>query len=112
MLVPRVTDRGMRRRFQQQLARALDLGERVQPGTAEHHDLRTMRETLPAEFDEIGLGVAPAAERRRPLARPPEIEEAMTRLDHRAVDDARDERRCLPERHRDHRIIENRKALG
>ena len=76
--------------------------------SAERHDLGAMDEARAPEGHELGLRVTPAAERGGPLPRPAQIEDELTRLDHRAVDDPDDGGRCLARGDRDHRVVEQR----
>lgn len=58
----------------------------------ELHHLGTVHQALPSERDEVRLLVAPAAEHRRPLGRPAQLERALTGVDHAAEHDALDQR--------------------
>src|SRR6185295_13374893 len=89
LVVEREPDGRLRRRAEQRFARVLYLVEGLGPLPAHHHDLRAVRTALAAERHEIRLRVAPAAEGLRPLAGSAQIEAFVARLDHRAVDDAR-----------------------
>ena len=70
------------------VARARDLGHRVGPLAAQLLDLGVSHETVAAIRDDLGLGVAPAAERLGPLARPRDVERFVARVECDAVDDS------------------------
>ena len=72
----------------------------------ELQDLRAVNETLTAIRHEIGLRVAPAGERLRPLLRAPGVEGVAAFEQHDAVDDACDRCRDLVRDDRDHRLVE------
>ena len=69
--------------------RQVELGQRFGPSAAQLHDLRAVHQTLPAIPNERRLERAPSGQSFGPLARPPNVEDAVARLDHRAVDDSR-----------------------
>ena len=58
----------------------------------ELHDLRPVHQTLTTERDQIRLSLAPPAQRGGPLLGTPKVEDLLTGVDHRAVDDADDDR--------------------
>ena len=61
------------------------LDHRLRPGAAQLQELGAMHQALAPVRSEIGLAVAPDAQRRRPLLGPRHVESVLTRLDHRAV---------------------------
>ena len=100
-----------RRLVGQQRAGPLRLVHRVRPLAPGLHDLRPVNQALTAERHEIWLGLTPAGERRRPLARPAEVEGLPARLDHSTVDDANHDGRHLVGGDGDHHFIEQRQTL-
>jgi hypothetical protein len=88
----------------------LSFDQGILPGALQLHDLGAMDEALPLVGHEVGLGGAPATQRRRPLPRPSEVEDLLTGLDHGAKDDARSRRRQLTDRDGDHQLVEQRHA--
>jgi len=70
------------------LPRLLRRCERVRPSTVQEEELRTVRVTLAAERDHVGLFGAPAIERPRPLMRTPHVEGPAAALQDLAVHDA------------------------
>ena len=96
------------RRVRHPHARALRFRHRLRPRAGEADDLDPVHETLAAEGDELGLARAPLVERRRPLARTPHVEQLTTGGDHGAVHHAHRDRRRRADRHRDHRLVEQR----
>jgi hypothetical protein len=71
-----------------------------------------MDETVASERNEVGLRIAPARERLRPLPRTSEIEHRLTQGDHLAVGDPRQQRRDLVCDDRDHDLVQQRHALA
>ena len=71
-----------------------------------------MDETVAPERDEVGLGIAPARERLRPLPRATEIEYRLAQRDHLAVGDPGEHRGHLVCRDGDHDLVEQRHAVG
>ena len=100
------------RGFGQPVACSLYLRRGVRPGTAEQHELGAVDQALAAVEHELGLRVAPAAERRRPLLGPAYVEHLLAPLDHRAVKVTHRGRGHLLRRDRHHRLVEQRHALG
>src|SRR5581483_446135 len=92
-------------------ARLPRLPERVAPGAAVPHDLGAVDLAAPAEGDEVGLLLAPARERVRPLAGAPRLEGLLAARDHPAVHDSRDHRRELAGGRGEHRLVEQREPL-
>ena len=82
------------------------------PRAVEAQQLSTVHEALAAVGDEVGLRVAPIAERSRPLLGAPQIEVFLAQFDHGAVDDAGHDRRDLAGGDRDHRLVEQRHPLA
>ena len=102
----------LRRRSGEPLAGALRLAEGVRPGAVQAHQLGAADEAVRAEGDEVGVGGAPALERRRPLLGAAEVEERVARADDAAVHGAGDERADLAARHGDHHLVEERHPLA
>ena len=75
------------------------------------HDLGTMHQAVTAERDEIRLSVAPMCQRRRPLLRPAQIKNLLTRLDHAAIHSPGDHLRHLIRHDRDHDLVEQGHAV-
>ena len=94
------------------LARSTGGFEGVRPRALQLEDLAAMDETVASERNEVGLRVAPARERLRPLPRATEIEHRLTQGDHLAVGDPGEHRRNLVCRDRDHDLVQQRHALG
>ena len=111
-LGPLVERRADRRLRGEPIARARRLVHRIGPVAVELHDLGAVNETLASVQDEIGLGIAPAAQRGRPLAHPSQIEQLMACLDDRAVRVADRDRRQLPCRDGHHRLVQQPHTLG
>ena len=86
--------------------RTLGLAIGVAPQAVELHDLGPVDEAPTAERDEVGLGVAPGAERSGPFLRTAEVEDLAERLDRGAIDRPDGDRRHLAGRHRQHRLVE------
>ena len=80
------------------------------PGAVDEPKLGTVEQALAAEQDEVRLRLDPSIERLRPLARSPQVEDPVARLDDGAVDHAGDQRRHLAGRDRDHRLVQDRHA--
>jgi hypothetical protein len=76
------------------------------------HHLRPMHQALTAERHEVRLRRAPVGQRCRPLLRATQIEELLAYLDHRAVDAPSHNRRHLAGLDGDHRLVQQRHALG
>ena len=70
-----------------------------------------MHEALAPERHEIGVRVAPRAQRRRPLVGSVQVEGLLAHEDHCAIDATGDERRDLFRRHEDHRFVQQRQPL-
>ena len=79
---------------------------RLLPCPVELGQLGAVDLALAAVRNEVRLGFAPSGQRRGPLLGPAQVEQALARLDDRAVDDPDDDRRDLPGRRRDHRLVE------
>ena len=103
-------DRHLARWLRKPFAGAPNLIHRIAPRAMEMHDLGAVDQTLTAVDNELGLRVAPVAQSGRPLLGTPQIEHLRTPLDHRAVDIPGRERRHLPSRNGDHRLVEQRDA--
>src|SRR5581483_261250 len=88
LLVERLAGGGPVHRPLAPLARLPRLPERVAPGAAVPHDLGAVDLAAPAEGDEVGLLLAPARERVRPLAGAPRLEGLLAARDHPAVHDS------------------------
>ena len=71
-----------------------------------------MDEAVASEGNEVGLRIAPARERLRPLPRATEIEHRLAQGDHLAVGDPGEDRRNLVCRDGDHDLVEQRHAIG
>jgi hypothetical protein len=71
-----------------------------------------MDEAVASEGDEVGLRVAPAGERVRPLPRATEIENRLAQGDHLAVGDPGEDRLHLARGDRDHDLVQQRHSLG
>ena len=71
-----------------------------------------MDQALAAVRHQVGLGVAPGAQRVRPLRRALQVEQLHALEDHRAVHDARGDRPDLARGHRHHDLVEPRGATG
>ena len=71
-----------------------------------------MDQTLTAVQHESRLRLAPVAECGRPLLDPSQVEQLLAGLDHGAIHVPDRDRGYLPRRHRDHRLVEARHALG
>ena len=71
-----------------------------------------MNEALAAVENQVGLGLAPVAQCRRPLMHPSQIEQLLARLDDSAVHVADRDRRYLPSGDRDHGLVEQAHPLG
>ena len=71
-----------------------------------------MDEAVASERDDVGLRVAPARERRRPLARATKIEHRLTQRDHLAVGDPGEHRCDFVGGDRDHDLVQQSHALG
>src|SRR5436190_14704236 len=69
---------GALRRVIDVFARLARLGHRIGPGTPQLHDLRSVDHAVAPERHHVGLGVAPARKRRRPLLRPPDVHYTLT----------------------------------
>jgi hypothetical protein len=85
--------------------------DRVRPRALELHDLGPVHVAAPAERDHVRLALAPVGQRRRPLLRAPRLVGRLAGQDHAAVDEAADDRRNLPRRDRDHRLVQQPEAL-
>ena len=79
--------------------------ERVRPGAVQLLDPCAVGEAAPGERHQLGLGVAPAGERFRPLLRAPRFERLLAGRNHAAIDGAREERRDLTRGDGDHRLV-------
>ena len=99
-------------RLGQPLAGAPGLGQRVGPQPVRGHDLRAVHQALPAEGHQIGLGLAPVAQRAGPLPGPAQVIELVAGADHRAIGHAGDQRRHLSGGHRGHRLVQQHQPLG
>jgi hypothetical protein len=105
LLVVRSTDRWPFDRLAEPGACLAGLVERVGPGAAQLQHLAAMDQTLTTEWDQLGLGVTPGAERRRPAAHPIDVEQFGARLDHSAVRISDDDRRDFACGDRHHRLV-------
>jgi hypothetical protein len=75
------------------------------------HDLGAMHQAVTAERDEIRLRVTPMGQRGRPLLRPTQIEDLLTRLDDAAVHGPGDDLGHLIRDDRDHDLVEQGHSL-
>ena len=64
------------------VTRPLRFLQRIRPRPLQLHDLGTVHQALTAEGHQVRLRLTPAAQRPRPLLRPPQIEDLLTRHDH------------------------------
>ena len=110
LLVKGATDRRLTP-VVQPLARSLRRLNGVRPGAVQLHDLGTMHQAMTTERDEIRLSVAPMCQRRRPLLRPTQIENLLTRLDHAAIQSPGDHLRHLIRHDCDHDLVEQGHAV-
>jgi len=94
------------------VAGARDFGHRVVPLAAQLLDLGMSHETVAAIRDDLRLGVAPAAERGGPLARPRDVERFVAGVEGDAVDDAHVLRGEVVAGDGDHHLVEELVALG
>ncbi len=92
------------------LLRLLRRRERIVPRAVQQEQRRPMRMALPGEAHHVGPFSAPVVEGARPLPGAPDVERRPARLQHRAVDDARRDRRDLAGRHGHHDLVELRQA--
>jgi hypothetical protein len=84
----------------------LDLLDRVGPVAVQGHDLGTVDEALAAVEHQLGLVVAPAAERGGPRAGSAYLEHLLTALDRRAVGVTDGNRGDLTGLHRNHGLVQ------
>ena len=88
------------------LDRATRLLDGLRPGAAHLHDLRAVDEAVSGEHAELRMSLAPAAQRRGPLAHAVERIDAVAARDRAAVDDAGDDRRQLARGGGHHRLVQ------
>ena len=88
------------------------LGLRLGPGPPEPRHLRAVDPAEPGERRLRRQRLAPRARGLAPLARPPDVRELQTGLEHVAVDRAGEERAQLPRHDRGHRLVEQGQTLG
>lgn len=93
------------------LARQAGLVHGVRPGALQLHQLGAVQQALATIGHQVRLRCAPTAHRRRPLARPAQIPEALAFRDHSTVDGPDTDRRHLAGRDGDHDLVEQRHAL-
>ena len=95
----------------QALPEPAQLAERLLPGASERHELGTVHVADARVGDHVGLLLAPARQRGRPLARAAQLVRVLAEADRVAVDEARGDRRELPRRHGHHRLVHQPPAL-
>jgi hypothetical protein len=93
------------------LASSLRLVERVLPGTLDLHDLGAMHQAPAGERHHVRLPRAPVRQGGRPLLGATQRVHLLTKRDHRAVDQARDDGRQLPRGDRDHGLVQQPETL-
>ena len=69
-----------------------------------------MQQALAAVRHQVRLGRAPVAQRRRPLLRPPQVEDLLAGVDHAAVGDPGHDGRDVAGRDGDHDLVQQRHA--
>ena len=84
---------------------------RIRPEAAQHLDLGAPDETLPAIRNQVGLGLAPVAERLGPFLHAAHVEQLEAGLDDAAVDGADDDGRELARGDGHHHLVHQRDAL-
>jgi hypothetical protein len=89
--------RSAARRLCELIAGAPGLVLRIRPEAAQHFDLGASNETFPAIRNQVGLGLAPVAERLGPFLHAAHVEQLEAGLDDAAVDGADDDGRSSPE---------------
>jgi hypothetical protein len=87
------------------------LRERLGPLAAEVHHLRAMDETLPSVGDEVGLLLAPPAQRGSPFVHSAQVEDLVAFGDDGAIDQAPDYRGGLSRCDPDHDFVEHGDAF-
>ena len=85
-------------------------GERFPPGALQLQHLRPAHEAFAPE-EHVGMCIAPRGQRGGPLFCAAQIEAIVTRAEHAAVDDARDDRVDLAAGDAHHHFVEHREAL-
>ena len=90
------------------LDRATRLLDGLRPGAAHLHDLRAVDEAVSREHAELRMSVAPAAQRRSPLADAIERIDPVAARDRAAIDDAGHDRRQLARGGGHHRLVQQR----
>jgi hypothetical protein len=99
-------------RHRQPFAGTPCLVQGIRPRAAQLQDLRPVHHVPAPVGNQIRLRRTPLAQRRRPLLRPPHIQDLLTRLDHAAVDDPSGDRRDLARRDSHHGLVEQHHPLG
>ena len=83
----------------------------LEPGAVQLHDLGAVDEAATGEGNQVGLALAPARERGRPLLRAANLVGVLAGEDHAAVDDPGDDRGELAGGDRHHRLVQQPQAL-
>jgi len=112
LLVDRHAERRLAWRIREPLAGPPDLLHRIRPGAPQLHHLGPVHQALPAEGHQVRLRRTPVAQRRRPLLCAAQIKQLLAGLDHGAVDAPDHDRRHLAGLDGDHRLVQQRHALG
>ena len=95
----------------QALPEPAQLAERLLPGASERHELGTVHVADARVGDHVGLLLAPARQRGRPLAGAAQLVRVLADADRVAVDETRCDRRELSCRHGHHRLVHQPPAL-
>jgi hypothetical protein len=84
----------------------------IGPCALQVHDLGAVDQALTAVEHHLGLRLAPPGQRRRPLARPAQVEALLACGDRRAVHEPGNDRRDLIGHDRDHGLVEHGQSVG